>query len=315
MTLVGADDDLVLVTAAAAEVDAEAAQPSTVAAEACDVDPALGQRARVAAGQLVAAHLVVEEMHPHAARGGVDGETVAEAKVRAPHQLRVQERVLNDRVTDANAQLANLRTELEEAQATIRTAEGQRDAALSARRPPLVVRTSGTSGPPSVITVSPSAIGKAISRLEQRLGTRLFHRSTRSITVTQEGSMFLERCRRVLCELEAAEVELAQTRAAPRGTLRVSLPIINVVAMPLLTGFMRAFPEVKLDLDFGDQLVDVIDGGYDADRMSGGAGNDVYYVNSFLDEVAEKAGEGTDTIRTGVESGSSETRTAEGWRR
>lgn len=112
--------------------------------------------------------------------------------------------------------------------------------------------------------VSPSAIGKAISRLEQRLGTRLFHRSTRSITVTQEGSMFLERCRRVLCELEAAEVELAQTRAAPRGTLRVSLPIINVVAMPLLTGFMRAFPEVKLDLDFGDQLVDVIDGGYDA---------------------------------------------------
>ena len=76
--------------------------------------------------------------------------------------------------------------------------------------------------------------------------------------------MFLERCRRILGELEAAEVELAQSRAAPQGSLRVSLPIINAVAMPLLTGFMRAYPEVKLDLDFGDQLVDVIDGGYDA---------------------------------------------------
>ncbi len=112
--------------------------------------------------------------------------------------------------------------------------------------------------------VSPSAIGKAIGRLEARLRTRLFHRSTRSITLTQEGSMFRERCRRILCELEAAEVELAQSRAAPQGNLRVSLPIINPVAMPVLTGFMLAYPDVKLDLDFGDQIVDVIDGGYDA---------------------------------------------------
>src|SRR5690349_16069815 len=114
------------------------------------------------------------------------------------------------------------------------------------------------------LAVSSSAIGKAIARLEERLGARLFHRSTRTITLTPEGAMFLERCRRILGEIEAAETELAQSYGAPRGRLRISLPIINVLMMPALNAFMRAYPEVQLDLDFSDQLVDVIDGGFDA---------------------------------------------------
>src|SRR5580704_10611679 len=71
--------------------------------------------------------------------------------------------------------------------------------------------------------VSSSAIGKAVARMEERLGVRLFHRSTRSITLTAEGALFLERCRRIFCEIEAAELELSKTHAAPRGTLRVGL--------------------------------------------------------------------------------------------
>ena len=112
--------------------------------------------------------------------------------------------------------------------------------------------------------ISSSAVGKAITRLEERLGTRLFHRSTRAITLTAEGSLFLERCRRILGEIEAAEVELAQSSGAPRGNLRVSLPIVNALMMPAINAFMRAYPDVQLDLEFGDQLVDVIDGGFDA---------------------------------------------------
>jgi DNA-binding transcriptional LysR family regulator len=111
--------------------------------------------------------------------------------------------------------------------------------------------------------ISSSAVGKAITRLEERLGTRLFHRSTRAITLTAEGSLFLERCRRILGEIEAAEVELAQSSGAPRGNLRVSLPIVNALMMPTINAFMRAYPAVQLDLEFGDQLVDVIDGGFD----------------------------------------------------
>ena len=112
--------------------------------------------------------------------------------------------------------------------------------------------------------LSPSAVGKAVSRLEERLSVRLFHRSTRTITLTDEGVMFLERCRRILGEIDAAELELAQTSGAPRGKLRVSLPIVNALTVPTLTAFMQAYPEVQLDLDFGDRLVDVIEEGFDA---------------------------------------------------
>lgn len=111
--------------------------------------------------------------------------------------------------------------------------------------------------------VSSSAIGKAISRLEECLRVRLLHRSTRTITLTEEGMMFLERCRRILGEIEAAEVELARTQDAPHGKLRVSLPIVNAVTLPVLTAFMQAYPDVQLDLDFSDQLVDVIEAGFD----------------------------------------------------
>jgi DNA-binding transcriptional LysR family regulator len=112
--------------------------------------------------------------------------------------------------------------------------------------------------------VSSSAIGKAVARMEERLGVRLLHRSTRSITLTAEGALFLERCRRIFSEIEAAELELSQTQEAPRGTLRVSLPLAGTLMMPTLVAFMRAYPEITLDLDFSDRVVDVIEEGFDA---------------------------------------------------
>ena len=111
--------------------------------------------------------------------------------------------------------------------------------------------------------VSSSAIGKAIARLEERLGVQLFHRSTRTVRLTPEGSRFLERCRRIMGEIEAAELELAQSRDAPRGTLRVSLPLAGMLMMPALSAFMRAYPDVHLELDFSDRLLDVIGEGFD----------------------------------------------------
>jgi DNA-binding transcriptional LysR family regulator len=112
--------------------------------------------------------------------------------------------------------------------------------------------------------VSSSAIGKAVARMEERLRVRLLHRSTRSITLTAEGALFLEHCRRIFSEIEAAEIELSQTHEAPRGTLRVSLPLIGILMMPTLVAFMRAYPEIMLDLDFSDRVVDVIEEGFDA---------------------------------------------------
>jgi DNA-binding transcriptional LysR family regulator len=115
---------------------------------------------------------------------------------------------------------------------------------------------------------SSSAVGKAISRLEERLGVRLFHRSTRSVTLTAEGQMFLARCTRVLDELEAAESELAAAQS-PRGLLRISLPIAGTLLAPVLGAFMREYPDIRLDLDFTDRVVDVIEGGFDVVLRTG----------------------------------------------
>ena len=75
-----------------------------------------------------------------------------------------------------------------------------------------------------ILGISASAVGKSIARLEERLGVRLFHRSTRSMRLTQEGLIFLDRCRRILSELKSAELELLGAIELPRGRLRVSLP-------------------------------------------------------------------------------------------
>lgn len=117
--------------------------------------------------------------------------------------------------------------------------------------------------------VSSSAVGKSVSRLEERLGVRLFHRSTRSITLTAEGALFLERCRRILCEVEAAELELSETQQAPKGRLRISLPLVGMLVMPALTAFMRRYPAIELDVDFSDRLVDVIEEGFDVVMRTG----------------------------------------------
>ncbi|ATH78075.1 LysR family transcriptional regulator [Vreelandella venusta] len=112
--------------------------------------------------------------------------------------------------------------------------------------------------------VSSSAIGKSVARLESQLGVRLLHRSTRSITLTAEGTLFLERCRRILGEVEAAELELSEIHQAPKGKLRVSFPLVGRLMMPVLTTFMHRYPLIELDVDFSDRMVDVIEEGFDA---------------------------------------------------
>ena len=111
--------------------------------------------------------------------------------------------------------------------------------------------------------VSPSAIGKTIARLEERLGVRLFHRSTRSITLTPEGVMYLESCRRIFFEIDMAEQELALTKGAPLGLLRVSLPMVGMLLTPIISRFIATYPQITLDLDFSDKLVNVIEDGFD----------------------------------------------------
>lgn len=114
------------------------------------------------------------------------------------------------------------------------------------------------------LAVSASAIGKRISALESEMGVRLFHRSTRSVTLTAEGKLFLQRCERILAEVDAAHIELQSIHQAPKGCLRVSLPLVTEPFLPVIADFKLAYPDVDLDFEFTDRQVDVIDEGYDA---------------------------------------------------
>ena len=111
--------------------------------------------------------------------------------------------------------------------------------------------------------ISPSAVSKSLARLEQRLGARLFQRSTRQLSLTAEGKLFLARSERILAEMQAAQEELAGQRA-PRGRLRLGLPELGGLFLPALADFARQHPAIALDLDFSDALADVVGDGFDA---------------------------------------------------
>ena len=121
--------------------------------------------------------------------------------------------------------------------------------------------------------LSPSAVSKSISRLEERVGVRLFQRSTRSVHLTSEGQVFLERCRRIMGEIDMAENELSAMSGKPRGRLRVGLPLAGGLPLPVISAFMQAHPNIELDLDITDRVADMIDEGLDV-VIRGGELND-----------------------------------------
>ncbi len=108
--------------------------------------------------------------------------------------------------------------------------------------------------------MTPSAVSKLITRLEQRLGTRLLNRSTRQLQLTPEGCAFYERGVRILADLEEAE-RCASENAAPRGRLRVNanVPFGHHFLLPLVPEFLAQHPEVTLDIVLTDEVVDILE--------------------------------------------------------
>lgn len=109
--------------------------------------------------------------------------------------------------------------------------------------------------------LSPSAVSKLISRLEERLGARLLVRSTRAIMLTSEGEAYVARARRILGEIDEAERFIAAgAAAAPRGKLRVSATVGfgERCLVPLVPEFLGRYPEVQLDLSLTDDVIDLV---------------------------------------------------------
>lgn len=114
--------------------------------------------------------------------------------------------------------------------------------------------------------MSPSAISKAVSRLEERLGARLLNRTTRSLSLTDLGVGFYERCRTALGQLEQAESEVSEARGVPRGRLRVDVPISlgRRILVPALPRFIQQYPELKIQMSMSDRALDLVQEGIDA---------------------------------------------------
>lgn len=114
--------------------------------------------------------------------------------------------------------------------------------------------------------LTPSAVGKAVTRLEGRLGVRLFNRTTRSLSLTEDGVMFYARCRQLLLDYDEAENILQSVKARPRGTLRINVPVSlgHRYIAPALVGFVNRYPELKLEVGVTDRAMDLIEDGIDA---------------------------------------------------
>ena len=119
--------------------------------------------------------------------------------------------------------------------------------------------------------VTRSAVAKSIARLEARLGTRLFLRTTRSQSLTEEGHGYYERCRRALAELDAAEAMTDAARSTATGVVRLSMPAMlgRLRVGPLLLALARRHRGLSLELSFNDRRVDLAEEGLDLAIRSG----------------------------------------------
>src|ERR1044072_1378532 len=113
---------------------------------------------------------------------------------------------------------------------------------------------------------SPAAVNRAVADLEARLGVRLLNPTTRAVSLTEAGGRFLSGARRVLADLAEIEEAAAGQGSAPRGELAVTAPILfgRLHVLPIVTEFMRAFPDVTARLVLLDRPVELIDEGLDA---------------------------------------------------
>jgi DNA-binding transcriptional LysR family regulator len=128
-----------------------------------------------------------------------------------------------------------------------------------------VAAIGSLSGAARAMGRSQTMVTKHLAALEGRLGIRLFHRTTRRLSITEAGRNYLETSERILAEMEAADAAVAAERVEPRGLLRINVPVVFGTRQiaPLLGEFAERYPKVTLELGLNDRLVDLAEEGWD----------------------------------------------------
>jgi LysR family transcriptional regulator, regulator for bpeEF and oprC len=121
------------------------------------------------------------------------------------------------------------------------------------------------------LELSRAVVSTQIAELERHLGVRLFHRTTRRVTLTADGSEYFERARRILAEIAAADESVKRTRERVQGKLRVDVPVAfgRHLLMPALTQFTARYPDLSLEVQYNDRVVDLIQEEIDVAVRSG----------------------------------------------
>jgi DNA-binding transcriptional LysR family regulator len=128
-----------------------------------------------------------------------------------------------------------------------------------------VVDVGSFVGAADALDMSKAAVSRIVSDLESRLGVRLLHRTTRRLSLTQEGEVFVARCKELLNGVEEAEAEITERSGHATGVLKVSAPFsFGVLRLaPLWGGFLAAHPQIELEVTLSDRFVDLVDEGLD----------------------------------------------------
>ena len=115
------------------------------------------------------------------------------------------------------------------------------------------------------LDLSTAMVSKHVMHVEQRLGLRLLNRNSRTLSLTESGRVYFERCKTILDDLEDTELELGSLNSSPRGTLRISCPSWSPGRRIAehLAEYRRRYPEVVVDVSFEDRMVDLVEEGYD----------------------------------------------------
>lgn len=116
-----------------------------------------------------------------------------------------------------------------------------------------------------LLGVTPAAVSRSVMRLEERLGVRLFARTTRKIKLTVDGRLYFEQCRQALNQIEEVERVITGNRQIPRGTLRISVPTTygHFRVLPLLPLYLETHPEICIEIDVSNRNIDFVGEGFD----------------------------------------------------
>jgi len=128
-----------------------------------------------------------------------------------------------------------------------------------------VVEAGSFIGAADATGLSKAAVSRHVAELEQRLGARLLHRTTRRLSLTDDGQLFFARAKEMLAAIDEAESEISSRSGEPSGLLRINAPLTFGVLhlAPLWGRFAQLYPKVSLDIDLSDRVVDLVEEGYD----------------------------------------------------